>query len=95
MLNYIQISEDDCILDAGCGIGNFTMEIASIAQKGYVVGIDSSASMINKCIETMGEVDIRNVEFINMSLTLVQCCNVIHFKLLFFDCILYLLLYHN
>ena len=69
LLNYIQISEDDCILDAGCGIGNFTMEIASIAQKGYVVGIDSSASMINKCIETMGEVDIRNVEFINMSLT--------------------------
>lgn len=69
LLDNIQIKKTDCILDAGCGVGDLTLEIACKAEKGYVIGIDSSDSMIEKCIETAQENNIKNVNFLTLSVT--------------------------
>lgn len=87
LLKYVQISEGDYILDAGCGVGNFTVKIASKAPKGHVIGIDSSASMINKCIEATENTDISNVEFINISLVDISYVN--KFNIIFSNSVLH------
>jgi len=51
LLNIIRIKETDHVLDAGCGVGNLTLEIADKAKKGFVTGVDSSEAMIEKCIK--------------------------------------------
>lgn len=87
LMNYVEISENDCILDAGCGVGNFTFEIAGKAKKGSVIGIDSSASMIDKCIEALNGSNISNVEFINMNLTDIPYLN--KFDIIFSNSVLH------
>ena len=64
-LSYLNIKEDDIILDIGCGGGKTVNKLAKIARKGKVYGIDfSDASVklsykLNKDYINSGKVDIQ------------------------------------
>ena len=45
------INTDASVLDVGCGTGRLTCELARLAHKGNVVGIDPSQEMFNKARE--------------------------------------------
>ena len=46
ILSYLQAQADEAILDLGCGTGDLTQQIAALGAN--VIGIDSSAEMIEK-----------------------------------------------
>ncbi len=52
------------VLDAGCGTGDLTFKVAGIVKEGFVLGIDSSPSMIEKCNESLQSKNLSNVRFI-------------------------------
>lgn len=45
------VKADDSILDIGCGTGTLTIELAHLAHKGKVVGIDPSIEMLERARE--------------------------------------------
>jgi trans-aconitate 2-methyltransferase len=53
------VKKTDSILDLGCGTGKLTAEMARLASRGSVTGIDSSAEMIKKARERCS--GIRNI----------------------------------
>ncbi len=66
------VSDTDSILDIGCGTGNLTIELARLASKGYVVGIDSSGEMLEKArekAEPMENLSLIRVSAQSMSFT--------------------------
>ncbi|HEY6394126.1 MAG TPA: methyltransferase domain-containing protein, partial [Candidatus Binataceae bacterium] len=46
MLKRLRFSEDDRIVDLGCGTGENTVELARATARGTALGIDSSLAMI-------------------------------------------------
>ncbi len=48
LMSLAGIRENDAILDLGCGTGKLTKELAHLASKGVVVGIDPSEEMLEK-----------------------------------------------
>ena len=46
LIARLKLRGDEHILDVGCGDGKITAEIASAVPRGFVVGIDASAEMI-------------------------------------------------
>ncbi|THH11654.1 hypothetical protein EW145_g502 [Phellinidium pouzarii] len=49
VLSLLNAQPGECILDLGCGSGELTLELAKIVgESGVVLGIDSSANMIEK-----------------------------------------------
>lgn len=63
LLSDLAIQPDENILDLGCGIGNLTMEIAEIAYKGSVLGIDTSPSMIEQAELNLQLRHLPNIRF--------------------------------
>ncbi len=58
------VKADDSILDIGCGTGTLTIELARLAHKGKVVGIDPSPEMLDKAREkalSMSHVSLINI----------------------------------
>lgn len=51
LIDMARVKADDSILDIGCGTGTLTIELARLAQKGKVVGIDPSAEMLERARE--------------------------------------------
>ncbi len=51
------------LLDAGCGPGNITAELAELIPHGKVVGIDSSAEIIEQARRDYPPVRVENLEF--------------------------------
>ncbi len=56
------IRETDSVLDIGCGTGKLTVELARLAAKGTVVGIDPSEDMLQKAVAVSS--GIENVRFV-------------------------------
>lgn len=54
ILKNVQFKGDEHILDIGCGSGDITAYMAQAVPLGSVIGIDSSASMINFAQKTHG-----------------------------------------
>lgn len=58
------VKADDSILDIGCGTGTLTIELARLAHKGKVVGIDPSIEMLEKAREKA--LSASNIALINI-----------------------------
>jgi trans-aconitate methyltransferase len=58
------VKEDDSILDLGCGTGKLTVELARLAHRGKVVGIDPSAEMFERARQTTGPMS--NISLFNI-----------------------------
>ena len=87
LIKNLQIKSNENVLDVGCGIGNITMEIAAIANDGYVVGIDGSPSMIDQACKNLSSKDLRNLSFQVMSVTEMQFNS--HFDVVFSNSVLH------
>ncbi|OGW32688.1 MAG: hypothetical protein A2X59_08315 [Nitrospirae bacterium GWC2_42_7] len=48
LIGMAMVKADDSILDIGCGTGKLTCELAQLANKGMVLGIDPSVEMLEK-----------------------------------------------
>jgi trans-aconitate 2-methyltransferase len=48
VLDRIELSGDENVLDAGCGTGKVTALIAERVPRGHVIGVDASRSMIDE-----------------------------------------------
>ncbi|MEW6740584.1 MAG: methyltransferase domain-containing protein [Nitrospirota bacterium] len=59
-----RVKADDSILDIGCGTGTLTIELARLAHKGKVVGIDPSIEMLERAREKT--LSAGNVALINI-----------------------------
>jgi SAM-dependent methyltransferase len=57
------IDEDDRVLDIGCGTGQPTLMAARKAFRGYAVGVDISAPMLERARADAAEQGIANVRF--------------------------------
>lgn len=76
------------ILDVGCGPGNVTAALASLATSGLVVGMDLARPMLQEGRRTLLESAFSNVRFVQAdaevlpvrrgSVSLVSCCGVLH-----------------
>ncbi|NQV96973.1 MAG: methyltransferase domain-containing protein [Acidimicrobiaceae bacterium] len=48
MLSQIDFRGNELVLDAGCGVGNLTINIASQIPNGHIIAVDKSKSMITE-----------------------------------------------
>jgi trans-aconitate 2-methyltransferase len=55
LISMAKVNETDKILDIGCGTGKLTVELARLASKGSVTGIDPSTDMLEKARKVFGE----------------------------------------
>ncbi len=52
LIDELQLSGDEIILDLGCGEGTLTARLAALVPRGGVVGMDSSPQMIEAARES-------------------------------------------
>ncbi len=55
VLERLDLSGDETVLDAGCGSGRVTAELLDRLPEGRLVGIDGSASMVAMAREALGD----------------------------------------
>jgi trans-aconitate 2-methyltransferase len=78
LLGQLFFNETDQVLDAGCGVGYLTFQVAEKVKKGRVLGIDSSESMIKKCNEYRKNHNIQNVRCITKNITAIDFASEFH-----------------
>ncbi|HEY2852587.1 MAG TPA: methyltransferase domain-containing protein [Gemmatimonadaceae bacterium] len=54
VLERTRMAGNECVLDAGCGSGRLTRELASQITTGFVLGCDLSENMAHAAAETLG-----------------------------------------
>jgi 23S rRNA (uracil1939-C5)-methyltransferase len=69
-INLLQLQPEDQILDLFCGLGNFTLPMATIAKS--VIGIEGSEAMVERGYENAKLNNITNVNFMAADLTTDQ-----------------------
>jgi trans-aconitate 2-methyltransferase len=62
LIEISRVRATDSVLDIGCGTGKLTMELARLAAKGMVIGIDPSAEMLEKAMTLSSETE--NLRFV-------------------------------
>lgn len=65
-LNWLNLHEDDRVLDLFCGIGNFSLPMAQRCRT--VVGIEGVDAMVDKALSNAQRNDIDNVTFLQADL---------------------------
>jgi trans-aconitate 2-methyltransferase len=55
VLERLELSGDEVVLDAGCGSGRVTAELAERLPRGRVIAVDGSTAMIEKARERLGD----------------------------------------
>ncbi len=55
VLKRLDLRGDEAVLDAGCGSGRVTAELAKRVPNGHVIAVDGSAAMIDKAKERLGD----------------------------------------
>ncbi len=60
-LQFLELSEDDEVLDLFCGLGNFTLPIATKAKR--VIGVEGDKGLIDRANKNAAFNSIENVEF--------------------------------
>lgn len=66
MIEKLDLSGSESVLDIGCGDGKITAMIGSLLPGGNITGIDNSASMIALAQEKFPRADHPNVSFLKM-----------------------------
>jgi len=61
VLEAFQLNQEDCVLDLFCGLGNFTLPMATKA--GRVVGVEGDLPLVNHAKENAALNNLTNVEF--------------------------------
>lgn len=69
-IDLLQLTATDTVLDLFCGLGNFTLPMATIAAN--VVGVEGSANMVERGYENAQRNGVQNVNFYAADLTLPQ-----------------------
>ncbi len=64
LIEMANVCDTDSILDIGCGTGKLTIELARLASKGCIVGIDPSEEMLEKAKEVSE--NVRNVRLMHI-----------------------------
>jgi trans-aconitate 2-methyltransferase len=64
LITMAKVRDTDSILDIGCGTGKLTVELARLASKGFVTGIDTSEEMLQKARTVSG--DLKHIRLINI-----------------------------
>jgi len=83
VLQALELTSSDRVLDVGCGDGRITSEIARRVPNGYVVGVDASSNMIELASRQVGPnlhfevADARALPF-NHEFDLVVSFNALH-----------------
>jgi trans-aconitate 2-methyltransferase len=62
LIEISRVRATDSVLDIGCGTGKLTIELARLAAKGAVVGIDPSAEMLERAMTLSSETE--NLRFV-------------------------------
>ncbi len=65
LISLARVRETDDILDLGCGTGKLTRELAHLASRGSVTGLDPSPEMLEKAQTALA--DAGNVRFLQAS----------------------------
>lgn len=69
VLDRLELSGDETVLDAGCGSGRLTRHLAERLPNGRVIGVDSSPSMIENARETLADrVELRQLDLLDLDL---------------------------
>jgi len=71
VLERLDLRGDETVLDAGCGTGKLTAVLLERLPRGRVIGVDGSASMIQRARETLGadpRVDLRVADLLDVEL---------------------------
>jgi trans-aconitate 2-methyltransferase len=55
VLERLELRGDETVVDAGCGSGRVTEELAKRLPEGRVIAVDASAAMVEKAKERLGE----------------------------------------
>lgn len=69
-ISLMQLNSEDHVLDLFCGLGNFTLAMATIAAS--VVGVEGSATMVERGYENAQRNNLSNVSFYAADLTTDQ-----------------------
>ncbi len=64
LIEMARVREDDQVLDLGCGTGKLTLELARLAPRGSVTGIDPSGEMLEKASSVLA--DAENVSLVRV-----------------------------
>ena len=72
VLERLELSGDETVLDAGCGPGRVTRLIAELVPDGRVIGVDAAPSMIELAREQLADlgdrVELRVVDLLDLEL---------------------------
>ena len=55
VLDRLDLTGDECVMDAGCGSGRVTAKLLERLPDGRVLCVDASESMIEKAREALGD----------------------------------------
>jgi ubiquinone/menaquinone biosynthesis C-methylase UbiE len=62
------LSHGDTVLDLACGPGNFSREFArAVSERGLVVGVDASRTMLERAVQDFEGSDVRNLALVRAS----------------------------
>lgn len=64
LIEFLNVQNDENILDIGCGPGRLTLEIAKMTTEGLVIGVDYNQDMIIKALENLWKSGLTNTQFI-------------------------------
>lgn len=60
-IDLLALKQDDTVLDLFCGIGNFTLPMATLSR--HVTGVEGGTEMVSRANDNAAHNDITNVEF--------------------------------
>jgi trans-aconitate 2-methyltransferase len=69
VLDRLELSGDELVLDAGCGSGRITQALIERLPRGRVIAVDQSASMVDSARERLGPgADVRQLDLLELQL---------------------------
>ncbi|MDI6757956.1 MAG: class I SAM-dependent methyltransferase [Endomicrobiia bacterium] len=92
ILSWLNLSQNSKIVEIGCGYGTFTIPIAAIAQKSFILAFDIEPEMISATRKNLVTFGLTNAECVcrdilahgtglsSESVALVLLFNILHFN---------------